>query len=270
VVWCGFDATSFKRNPMLRTMFAPCLALVFAVLSPTAAAQDTLVVFAAASLRNALDEINAGFPESRRARPATSYAASSALARQIESGAPAQVFISADLEWMDHVERKGLIQPNTRTNLLGNRLVLIAPAASKAQATITPGFALAALLGPSGRLAMGDPQHVPAGRYAKAALEKLGVWDLVSGRIAASENVRAALAFVARGEAPLGIVYETDARAEPGTRVVAVFGDGLHPPILYPAALTRAAKPAAATYIAHLRSASSSAIFRKHGFTPLN
>jgi molybdate transport system substrate-binding protein len=241
--------------------------LLAAVLLAAAQAQaQPILVFAAASLRNALDEANAHAP----AKALVSYAASSALARQIESGAPAQLFISADAEWMDYLERRALIQAGTRRNLLGNRLVLVAPVRNPMQATIKAGFPLPLLLGPSGRLAVGDPGHVPAGRYAKAALETLGVWKAVAGRLAPAENVRAALALVARGEAPLGVVYATDAAAEPGVRIVDVFPEGSHPPIVYPAALTAIAQAHAAGYLAFLRSNAARAIFEKHGFTPLN
>lgn len=239
-------------------------------LAPRADAQEQVLVFAAASLKESLDAVNAAWVQQGGAKVTASYAASSALAKQVENGAPAQVFISADLDWMDYVEKKSLTQPATRKNLLGNRLVLAAPAASKAQATIAPGFPLAQLLGPSGRLALGDPQHVPAGKYAKAALERLGVWDSVAGRIAAAESVRASLAFVAREEAPLGIVYETDARSDPKVRIVATFPDGLHPPVTYPAALLKDAKGPAGDYLKFLASAQARAIFQKYGFTPLN
>ena len=250
--------------------FAHILFAAFAsLIASSAHAQDTLLVFAAASLKEALDAVNSAWALQGGAKAVPSYAASSALAKQIENGAPAQVFISADLDWMDYAERKGLILPATRGNLLGNTLVLIAPASSKVQAAITPGFPLAALLGPSGRLALGDPQHVPAGKYARAALKKLGVWDSVAGRIAAAESVRAALTFVAREEAPLGIVYQTDARAEGRVRVVADFGMGLHPPVIYPAALLKDAKPPAAAYLAFLSSPQARALFQRYGFTPL-
>lgn len=250
---------------------ASALLLLFAGLVSTApaGAQDTTLLFAAASLKEAVEAVNLAWAQ-RGGRAVASLASSSALARQIDNGAPAQVFISADLDWMDYLEKRGLLQPGSRRNLLGNRLVLIAPAGSTTKAAITPGFALAQLLGPDGRLAVGDPQHVPAGMYAKAALVKLGVWDSVARRVAAAENVRAALALVARGEAPLGIVYETDARAEPRVRIVATFGDGLHPPIVYPAALLRGARPAAAAYLAFLSDAEAKALFMRFGFTPLN
>jgi len=242
--------------------------LLCAALAGGARAQEPLLVFAAASLKNALDEVNAAYGP--RARVTAAYAASSALARQIESGAPADAFLSADLEWMDHVDKAGLLRPGSRRRLLSNRLVLVAPAASSVQATIAPGLPLAGLLGPGGRLALADPQHVPAGKYAKAALEKLGAWTTVAPRVAAAENVRAALAFVARGEAPLGIVYETDAKAEPKTRIVAIFPAELHPPVTYPVALLRRARPGAPAYLEFLGGPQARAIFAKHGFTPLD
>lgn len=243
---------------------------LLAAFAPGANAQDTILVFAAASLKESLDAVNAAWVQQGGAKTATSYAASSALARQIEGGAPAQVFISADLEWMDYLEKRALLQPGTRRNLIGNKLALIAPAQSKAQVTLARGVQLAPLLGASGRLAIGDPQHVPIGKYARAALEKLGAWDAVSRRLAATENVRAALALVARDEAPLGIVYETDARAEPKVRIVAMFGEGLHPPVIYPAAATQGAKAGARTYLEFLASPQAKALFRQYGFTPLN
>jgi len=249
----------------VRTLLAAfCAAGVFCAASAHA---QPLIVFAAASLKNALDEVAAVSPS----KPTISYGASSALARQIENGAPAQVFLSADLDWMDYLGQRKLLRPGTRRNVLGNKLVLVAPAASAAKAELRPGFPIASLLG-NGRLAIADPAHVPAGKYTKAALEKLGVWDSVAGRLAATENVRAALALVARGEAPLGSVYSTDAAVEPKVRVVATFVDGLHPPIVYPAALTSAAPAsgAAADFLALLGSAVARNVFEKHGFTPLN
>lgn len=229
------------------------LALVLFIHAGSLAAQERLVVFAAASLKGALDDYNAAFGAPVR----TAYAASSALARQIEAGAPAQVFISADEEWMDYVERKGLLQPGTRRDVLANRLVWVAPAGRE-----TPADPLAAL-GARDRLALADPQHVPAGKYARAALESMGKWPAVSGRIAAAENVRAALALVARGECPLGIVYETDARAEPQVRIVGRIDARLHPPIVYPAAALRGAPAAALRYVEGI---SRSPVFERHGF----
>jgi len=236
-------------------------------LAALAAHAQQPLVFAAASLKNALDEVAAMSP----AKPTISYGASSALAKQIEAGAPAQVFISADLDWMEYLEQRKLLRPATRKNILGNKLVLIAPASSSVKADIAPGFPLAALLG-GGRLATADPAHVPAGKYTKAALEKLGVWDSVSARLAPAESVRAALALVARGEAPLGTVYSTDAAVESKVRVVATFPDGLHPAIVYPAALTSSAPASgsAADFLALLVSAAARNVFEKYGFTPLN
>jgi molybdate transport system substrate-binding protein len=243
----------------------PLLRLAALLLCGTANAQQP-VVFAAASLKNALDDVAALSP----AKPTLSYGASSALARQIEAGAPAQVFISADLDWMNYLDQRKLLRPGTRKNLLGNKLVLIAPASSAIKTEIRPGFPLASLLGP-GRLATADPAHVPAGKYTKAALEKLGVWESVSAKLAPTETVRVALALVAREEVPLGTAYATDAAAEPKVRVVAVFPDGLHAPIVYPAALTStaAASGPAADFLALLASPAAARIFAKHGFTPL-
>lgn len=266
----NFPVARTSRIGRMKTLVRALAALLTALMvSSQGLAQDTTLVFAAASLKDAIEAIDSTWTQ-RGGRAVASMASSSALARQIDNGAPAQVFISADLEWMDYLEKRGLLQPGTRRNLLGNRLVLIAPADSTLKTVIAPGFALAQLLGPDGRLAIGDPQHVPAGKYAKAALVKLGVWDSVARRVAAAENVRAALALVARGEAPLGIVYETDARAEPKVRIVATFGEGLHPPIVYPAALLRGARPAAAAYLAFLSGAEAKALFMRYGFTPLN
>src|SRR5215469_12856848 len=174
-----------------------------------------IVTFAAASLKNALDEAAAAYQAGGGSKSAISYAASSALARQIESGAPADLFISADLDWADYLQKRNLLRPDTRIDLLSNRLVLIAPAASTLSVEIKPGFALASLLGDE-RLSMADPSAVPAGKYGKAALEKLGVWSTIEGKIAPAEDVRAALTFVSRGEAALGIVYATDAAVDKG------------------------------------------------------
>ena len=237
---------------------------VLAGLAP-AAAQESVTVFAAASMKNVLDEINAAFG----AKPLVkvSYAASSALMKQIEQGAPADVFISADTDWMDYGSQKKLIKDETRVNLLGNRLVLIAPKDSKLDAvTIAPGFDIPKLAG-EGRIATGDVRAVPAGKYAKAALEKLGVWSATERKLAMAENVRAALALVARCEAPLGIVYETDARVEPNVKIVGVFPADSHPPIVYPVALTATARPAAVPYLSFLRSQTAKVIFEKYGFS---
>jgi molybdate transport system substrate-binding protein len=232
-----------------------------------AAAEDTLTVFAAASLKNALDDVDAAFAKSTGVKVAASYAASSTLAKQIEQGAPADVFASADLDWMDYARDKKLINDATRINLLGNRLVLIAPKDSR-HVAIGPGFDLAALAG-DGRIVTGDVRAVPVGRYAKAALEKLGAWAKAEPKMAMAENVRAALVLVARGEAPLGIVYETDAKVEPNVKIVGRFPEDSHPPIVYPFAATVAAKPAAERYLAYLRSTAAKSVFERYGFTVL-
>lgn len=251
---------------MSARLAASLAALCLAFACAAAQAQDRLLVFAAASLRNALDDAARGFSGPR---PVVSYAGSSSLAKQIERGAPASIFISADRDWMNYVQQLGLLEPGTRRDLLGNRLVLVAPRGSAVKLEIAPGMPLLHALG-GGRLALGDPYHVPAGKYARAALESLGLWDSLKARVAATENVRIALALVARGEAPLGVVYETDAREEPGVRVVGRFDASLHPPIVYPMALLKGAPPAARAFAAYLRSDRARAVFRKHGFSPLN
>jgi molybdate transport system substrate-binding protein len=233
-----------------------------------ATAQDTLVVFAAASLKNSLDDTNAAFTKATGVKVTASYAASSALAKQIEGGAPADVFISADLKWMDYLAEKKLIKLDTRYNLLGNRLVLIAPKDSKLDSVkIERGFDIAKLAG-DGRIAVADVKAVPAGLYAKAALEKLGAWKAAEPKLAQAENVRATLAFVARGETPLGIVYETDAKVEPKVKIVAAFPDDAYPPVTYPVAATADGKNAAAgRYLSFLRSSAAKTIFEKYGFS---
>ena len=241
---------------------------MLAALSLTLAAgarAEAPVVFAAASLKNALDEVASRYAANTSTKPAIAYAASSALARQIENGAPAQVFISADRDWMDYLDKKGLLQPGTRHDLLGNRLVLIAPAKQPVRLQPAPNFRIADVL-KGQRIALADPASVPAGKYAKAALEKLGVWRQLSGHVAAAENVRAALALVARGEAPLGVVYRTDAAVEPGVVVAGVFPDGTHPPIVYPAAALKGAKPEGLAFLRFLGGAAAKRIFEKYGF----
>ena len=229
------------------------------------AAADTVTVFAAASLKDALDENAKAYQARASDRIVVSYGASSALAKQIESGAPADLFISADLEWMDYLEKRRLIKPESRRNLLRNRLVLIAPADSRVSVSIAPGFPLAGLLG-GGRLAMANPDAVPAGKYGKASLEALGVWKDVERKVASAENVRAALVFVSRGEAPFGIVYRTDAAADLRVRVVGLFPENTHPPIIYPIAMTAAGKPPAEAFSKWLSQAEARTIFEKYGF----
>jgi len=237
-----------------------------AVSTPSAKPADDVLVFAAASLQTALDALSAPVERATGVHLRVSYAASSALARQIENGAPADLFISADLDWMDYLADRRLIRTASRVNLLGNQLVLIAPKTTPVVLKIAHGFALARTLG-TDRLALADPEAVPAGRYARAALTSLGVWDAVSGRIAAAVNVRAALLLVARGEAPLGIVYRTDALVEPGVVIVDAFPESTHPPIVYPAALTAGASPAAGKVLDFLRTDAARAEFEKQGFT---
>jgi molybdate transport system substrate-binding protein len=245
------------------------IALLLAILAvlPARAQTVTLTAFVAASMKNAVDDINADFTKATGIRVVASYAASSALAKQIEAGAPADLFASADLEWMDYLAGKRLIKDDSRVNLLGNRLVLIAPKDSKiGNVTIGPAFDLASLAG-HGRIATGDMRAVPVGKYAKAALEKLGAWRAAESKFAMADNVRAALTLVGRGEAALGIVYETDAKVEPKVKIVGHFPEDSHPAIVYPVALTATAKADAARYIAHMRSNAAKAIFEKYGFT---
>lgn len=235
-----------------------------------ARAQDSpaqsLLVCAAASMSNVLEELGAAYRTATGVDVKLSVAASSALARQIESGAPADVFVSADQDWMDYLEGRGLIDAASRRDVAGNRLVLVEDAGGRRQLGITQGFDLRQALGGQ-RLAIADPDSVPAGRYARAALTSLGVWATVEDRLVRAENVRSALAFVARGEAPLGIVYATDARIEPKVRVVDVFPEASHSPIRYPVALTRSARPAARGFIEYLSGADARAAFQRYGFT---
>jgi molybdate transport system substrate-binding protein len=238
--------------------------------SPAQAQGGDLLIFAAASLKNALDAVNAQWQKETGKKAAISYAASSALAKQIELGAPAQMFISADLDWMDYLAGKNLIKPNTRSNLLGNRIVLIAPKDKAQHVDVKVGFDLAKILS-GGRLSMANVDSVPAGKYGKAALEKLGVWASVSNNIAQAENVRAALLLVSRGESPAGIVYQTDAAADPAVAIIGTFPEDSHPPIIYPIALTASASnPDAAEFLAYVRSPKAKPIFEAQGYTVLS
>ncbi len=263
-----------RRAPGFVRSHSAALGLASALLlSPpmqaSAQTPDT-VVFAAASLKNALDEAAAGWEAGTGKRVTISYAASSALARQIEEGAPADVFISADLDWMDELARQRLIKTETRASLLGNEIVLVAPAGSAVTLDVAPGMDLAGALA-GGKLAMANTDAVPAGKYGKAALEALGSWDSVKDDVAQAENVRAALALVSRGEAPIGIVYATDAAADPGVKVLGVFPRDSHPPIVYPIAVIAASThPDAPAFAEYLRSAEADAIFETHGFQPLD
>ena len=250
--------------------FRTCLFLLLASLLAAAPANVQArgpLVLAAASLQGALEDAAKAWTTRRGAAPVLSFAGSPALARQIEAGAPADLFISADETWMDRVASKRLIRPGTRAPFLGNQLVLIAPATSRAGLRIAPGFPLAKALG-KGRLAMADPDAVPAGRYGKAALTQLGVWRQVQGRIAPAENVRAALLLVERGEAPFGIVYATDARASAKVRVIGVFPAGSHPAITYPIATLKASRhPETDAFRRFLLSREGKAIFARRGFS---
>lgn len=241
-------------------------AALLAALAATPALARAPLVLAAASLKESLDAAADVWARGGNPRPVISYAATSALARQIAAGAPADLFIAADEEWMDDIARRGLIARGTRATLLGNRLLLVAPSGSRVRVALRLGAPLAHALG-GGRLAMADPDAVPAGRYGRAALVRLGLWRSVAPRVARAENVRAALALVERGAAPLGIVYATDARASRGVRVVAVFPVASHPPIRYPVArLARSTKPAAERFRQFLLSPQGRAIFRRYGF----
>ena len=237
---------------------------------PPAQAQGDVVVFAAASLKDALDAVNAEWQKETGKKATISYAASSVLAKQIEQDAPAQIFISADLDWMDYVEQKKLIKPESRVNLLGNRIVLIARKDKAQPVEIRQGFDLAKLIG-RGYLALAEVDSVPAGRYAKAALEKLNVWSSVADKVAQSADVRAALLRVSRGQTPVGIVYQTDAATDQNVKIIGMFPDNTHPPIIYPVALTtKASDPDAAAFHAYLRGAKAKAGFEAQGFTVLN
>lgn len=243
------------------------LAGAAAALVPLAVrAGGPVTVFAAASLQESLTAAGAAWTAKSGTPVRFSFGASSAMARQIDQGAPADVFLSADEEWMDWLDGKGGIVAATRRRLLSNQLVLIAPTGSRTALKIGPGMPLARGLG-EGRLAVADTTSVPAGKYARASLTSLGVWDSVSDRLLPAENVRTALAYVARGEAPLGIVYATDARAEPKVRVVGVFPAASHPPIIYPGAVTASSRNSgAASFLGFLQGPQASAVFRRYGF----
>jgi molybdate transport system substrate-binding protein len=252
-------------------MRRPITALLAAALSlcagfAPAAEKQPVVVFAAASLTDAVTEVGASFTKETGIPIKHSFAASSALARQIEAGAPAGVFFPADEEWMDYLEKKQLLAPGTRRDVLGNKLVLIAPANSTASVKISTGPALLAAIGTS-RVATGDPDSVPVGKYAKAALTKLEIWDQVQARLVRAENVRGALAYVARGEAPFGIVYLTDAKVEPKVKLLDTFPANTHPPIRYPIALTTKADANARRFAQYVTSKPASVVFEKYGFS---
>lgn len=254
------------HRALFRTALAALLTLASAAL-PLRAKADELLVFAAASLKPALDEIIATPDAKALGEIKASYAASSQLEHQIEAGAPASIFISADQDWMNTADSKGKIVKATRADLLGNALVLVAPKDSRIALKIAPNFDLAGALGKDGHIALGEPNSVPAGKYAKASLTALGVWDSIEARIVSADNVRAALNFVAKGEAPLGVVYRSDAVSEPAVRVVDTFPDASHAPIVYPAAIVADHDtPAARKLLELLRAPSSQAIFTRYGF----
>lgn len=258
----------------MRRRFLAAAAATFALSAGAALAQvpahDELTVFAAASLKEALDDVALRYRGLSGRYARLTYGSSAALAKQIEAGAPAWLFISADPDWMDYLEKAGKVVPGTRTNLLGNDLVLVAPAASTAKVDFAVPGDFAKALG-KGRLALGQVDSVPAGKYARAALASLGLWEGVQGQLAPTDNVRGALALVARGEAPLGIVYRTDALANKGVRIVATFPAGSHPPITYVMALTQLAanQPYASRFLRFTRLPEGRAAWEKHGFRVL-
>lgn len=252
-----------------RTLFFALIVMAASLSAPAPVAARRpapLTVFAAASLSDALQAVGKAYTARTGVPLRYAFAASNLLAKQIEARARADVFVSADRQWMDHVERAGFLVAGSRRNLLRGRLVLIGPADSRITLRIAPNFPLAKVLGPTGRLAVGDPAYVPAGIYAKAALTRLGVWRAVQGKLAPADNVRVALSYVARHAAPLGIVYETDARAERGVKIIGIFPEASHPPIDYPAAIVRGATPAARGFAAYLGGPEAKAIFRRFGF----
>lgn len=266
----GGRQTGRRFIPQLRrvaALLAAVLTIACAASAPPPgeSALAPVVVFAAASLQTVIDDLAPDIERATGTVIQPSYASSAALARQIESGAPAELFISADLEWMDYLEERHAIRAESRTNLLGNELVLIAPRAEPVALTIGPGFPLAQSLG-NGRLAIAEPDSVPAGRYARAALTSLGVWDSVAGSLAPAENVRAALLLVSRGETPLGIVYRTDALADAGVVIVGTFPADSHPAIVYPIALTATASERASGVVDALRDQNAQRVFERHGF----
>ncbi len=243
------------------------------LIGPGAFAQESsaggaVIVFAAASLKNALDSASAAWQKEAGTAVKIIYAASSTLAKQLEEDSPAQIFISADEDWMNYAAAKGLIEPESRSDLLGNQLVLVAPKDSAAALNLIPGADLAKALG-GGRLAIGNVDSVPAGKYGKAALEKLGLWASVADKLAQAESVRAALLLVSRGEAPLGVVYWTDAASGASVKIAGIFPADSHPPIRYPIALTVKAGPAAAAFLAYIKSEKAAPFFKAQGFTML-
>jgi molybdate transport system substrate-binding protein len=258
-----------NRRGLFGLLFGAALALGTAT-GPALAQVKAPLIFAAASLKSALDEVAMQWQRESGKKVVISYAASNTLIKQIEQGAPADIFVSADLDWMDYGQQKNLIDAQTRSNLLSNRIVLVAPKDASFTLNITPGFDLASAL-KGGRLAMANVDAVPAGKYGKAALEKLGAWEGVKDKIAQADNVRAALLLVSRGEAPIGIVYRTDAASEPAVKVVGTFPEDSHPPITYPVALTKTStNPDARAFLSYIRSPAARPAFERQGFTILD
>jgi molybdate transport system substrate-binding protein len=262
-----------KAAKTIQTLVRTCVGLSLLVVAYVPAfaepAPRPILVFGAASVTNVLDELAALYSKREGVEIKTSYAASSVLAKQLEAGAPADIFISADQEWMDYAAKKAVIKSDSRFNLVANTLVLIAGVNNGAVIDLKPGVDLRIALAGQ-KLAMADPNSVPAGRYGKAALIALGGWDFVASSVAPADNVRTALSYVARGETPLGIVYGSDAKSEPKVRVVATFPAHTHPPIVYPAALTIQAQPAATKFLAYLQTPEAQAAFFKAGFSKPN
>src|ERR1700685_393809 len=251
----------------LAGLFTAFVILCGSAHSPALAQDKSLTVFAAATMKTAPDDVDAAYTAKTGVKISASYAASSTLAKQIEQGAPADIFVSADTDWMDYATARKTINESTRINLLGNSIVLIAPKDSRIDnVTIGQGFDLSKLAG-DGKIATGDVKAVPVGKYAKAALEKLGAWQAAEPKFAMAESVRGALTLVARGAAVLGIVYSTDAKVEPGVKIVGTFPADSHPAIIYPVAATSTAKPDATGYLAFLHSQAAKTIFEKYGFS---
>lgn len=256
------------KQPVGRLLATAILVLASITTTPVSAAETDppeLLVFGAASLTDVLEDLSQEWTRRAGVRVKLSFAASSVLARQIEAGSRADVFVSADAEWMDYLSARQLIAPHSRRDLAGNSLVLIAPADSRVELRLRPGMSFETALG-RGRLATGDPDSVPVGRYARAAFLSLGVWDQLKSRLVPADNVRGALNFVARGEVPLGVVYATDAKAEKAVRIVDTFPAATHAPIIYPAAATSAARPESIAYLTYLSGADAAITWQKYGF----
>jgi molybdate transport system substrate-binding protein len=263
------DSMTISFGRLARASVLGGAALVMAASGAARADDNNLTIFAAASLKNALEAVNTACEADVGEKATISFAGSSALAKQIEQGAPADIFMSADLDWMAYLSDKNLTKKDTETKLLGNSIVLIAPADSTATVDLKQGVDLAAVVG-DGKLAMANTDSVPAGKYGKAALESLGAWAGVESKVAQAENVRAALALVSTGEAPFGIVYKTDAAADKKVKVLATFGADTHPPIVYPVAVTAEAKDAdAPKFLKCLQTDKARALFEEQGFTVL-